>query len=542
MSFYFIINNIIYILFIFSVGFLMNKKIFKIDIDRNLTIIFGIIYISFFSLIINFFFPLSKGVNTIFLFLITLLAIINYKEILSRRNFKYFIIIGLINIFLILGSHHNRPDALIYHLPFIATLNEEKIIFGLNNINYRFGHTSIIQYLSAISNNYIFGINGISLYLPVAFSSLSYFFFKEIFKNKNELLGILSLFLLCAILLKLNRVSEYGNDYWAHFYFIIGFYLILKTFKKGKFYYSDFFQISLILCFAFLNKIFFLISLIFLAYTIIKFKKFHFIINKKNIFIFIFLLSFLLKNIINTGCLIYPISITCFDELSWTAKKGDYGYAEDVKIDSEAWSKDWPNYYKQNVNKISQSEYISDFIWFDTWKKNHLLIILKKIFPIILIMVFIFLILNKSKNKELIFNKFLIIISFLLLLIWFLKFPLYRFGLSILLIFLTCSFFYFLQNLNIKIFKKKYLILLVTCCVVVASFQNFKKIIKNSDNLIPKIYAYQNNQKIFLKDQFIMQLNKNDYCGFAKLCSNFDNSQKILLSNFMDYKIYKIKN
>ena len=73
----------------------------------------------------------------------------------------------------------------------------------------------------------------------------------------------------------------------------------------------------------------------------------------------------------------------------------------------------------------------------------------------------------------------------------------------------------------IKIFKKKYLILLLTCCVVVASFQNFKKNYKNSDNLIPKIYAYQNNQKIFLKDQFIMQLNKNDYCGFAKLCSNF---------------------
>ena len=112
-------------------------------------------------------------------------------------------------------------------------------------------------------------------------------------------------------------------------------------------------------------------------------------------------------------------------------------------------------------------------------------------------MVFIFFILNKSKDKELIFNKFLIIISFLLLLIWFLKFPLYRFGLSILLIFLTCLFFYFLQNLNIKIFKKKYLILLLTCCVVVASFQNFKKIIKNSDNLIPKIYAYQNNQKYF---------------------------------------------
>ena len=85
---------------------------------------------------------------------------------------------------MILGSHHNRPDALIYHLPFIATLNEEKIIFGLNNINYRFGHTSIIQYLSAISNNYIFGINGISLYLPVAFSSLSYFFLKKFLKIK----------------------------------------------------------------------------------------------------------------------------------------------------------------------------------------------------------------------------------------------------------------------------------------------------------------------------------------------------------------------
>ena len=45
-------------------------------------------------------------------------------------------------------SNEYRPDAGFYHIPYIQILNENKIILGLANIHSRFGHVSIIQYLS----------------------------------------------------------------------------------------------------------------------------------------------------------------------------------------------------------------------------------------------------------------------------------------------------------------------------------------------------------------------------------------------------------
>ena len=45
-------------------------------------------------------------------------------------------------------------DYIIYS--FIKILNENKIIIGLTNLHYRFGHTSIFQYISAIHVNFIF--------------------------------------------------------------------------------------------------------------------------------------------------------------------------------------------------------------------------------------------------------------------------------------------------------------------------------------------------------------------------------------------------
>ena len=61
-------------------------------------------------------------------------------------TFTTFIIITFSNI--------NRPDAGLYHLPFVKILNENKLIFGLTNLHYRFGHTSIFQYISALHVNF----------------------------------------------------------------------------------------------------------------------------------------------------------------------------------------------------------------------------------------------------------------------------------------------------------------------------------------------------------------------------------------------------
>ena len=42
-------------------------------------------------------------------------------------------------------------------------------LIGISNIHFRFGHISIMQYLSAIYNNFIFGEKGITIPLGIIF-------------------------------------------------------------------------------------------------------------------------------------------------------------------------------------------------------------------------------------------------------------------------------------------------------------------------------------------------------------------------------------
>ena len=524
MTAHFILSNFIFVYFVLIIGYLLNRNIFKISSNESLTLLLGIIYISFIGLLSNFFLPLSKNLNTLLLILILTLGIKNYNFFLKKKIILFVITISIINILLLLGSNHYRPDAFVYHLPYIATLNEEKIIFGLNNVNYRFGHTSVIQYFAALFNNYIFGINGLSLYMPIVFSSYVYLFLVETYKNKKNILGSISFFFLCIALLKMHRASEFGNDYWAHFYFILGFYLILRSNFKNKLLYSDFFKITLIFLFSFLNKIFFSLTVFFIIYLLIKYKKYSFIKNKENIFAIFFLVIFFVKNIIITGCLVYPIEKTCFNKLAWTAGINDYGYAKNIELDSEAWSKDWPNYFKHENSLLTQDEYISDFNWLTTWSENHLIIILKKLFPILIFLLIFILTLKRDflKTKK-ILDPYLFYICTFFFILWFIKFPLYRFGLSILITFIFCIYFYILEKTNYKLldFKKSIFILMI--CIFVALVQNTKKIITNYESLIPELSSKNN-------------------CGLKSLCSNYDNLQNISLQKFIGYKIYKIKN
>ena len=133
----------------------------------------GIIIISFIALILNFFVKLSPQINSIIYVLILSLFIIKFKNKFNLNDFFLLILSSLITFFLIIFSTINRPDAGLYHLPFISILNEHKIILGLSNIHHRFEHTSILQYLSAINNNYLFKDNGISI--PIA-SLVSFFY------------------------------------------------------------------------------------------------------------------------------------------------------------------------------------------------------------------------------------------------------------------------------------------------------------------------------------------------------------------------------
>ena len=123
----FIYSLIISVLFTpFGVFFIGNQH-------RNLywftkELIYGLVVLSFLAILFNFFYPLNIYVNsTILLFF--LIIFIKYKEYyLNFKFLKFTIILSFLITLLITESNVYRPDAGLYHLPFIGILNSEKII------------------------------------------------------------------------------------------------------------------------------------------------------------------------------------------------------------------------------------------------------------------------------------------------------------------------------------------------------------------------------------------------------------------------------
>ena len=131
----------------------------------------------------------------------------------------------------------NRPDAMMYHLPFSKILNEEKIILGLSNLHFRFSHTSILQYSSSINNNFLIGNNGIIIPLASIYIFLILYIFNELIISLKEKNFSLSKFFLFTIIIlityKINRYSKIGNDDIGH---LVGFLIIYKFFDYKNLY------------------------------------------------------------------------------------------------------------------------------------------------------------------------------------------------------------------------------------------------------------------------------------------------------------------
>ena len=179
----------------YAAGSLFAQKILNIKLTSTenpiIFIIYGFIFLSFISLIFNFFVPLSKNINSIFSIILIGYFFNRYLENkYSYKIFYYFLIITFFSSLILIFSEANRPDAGLYHFPFIKILNDSKIIIGLSNIHFRFGHISIIQYLNAFNFNHLFGPNGILIPQSIAVVSVICYFFKEftieLKKNKNS--------------------------------------------------------------------------------------------------------------------------------------------------------------------------------------------------------------------------------------------------------------------------------------------------------------------------------------------------------------------
>ena len=135
-------------------------------------------------------------------------------------------------------------------------------------------------------------------------------------------------------------------------------------------------------------------------------------------------------------------------------------------------------------------------------------------------------------------------------LIWFLKFPVYRFGLSFISSFLIFSFIFFIVDSEKKIINKKYLFSFLVFGIFIFYSKNLNRIIKNFDNYYinspwPAIYSMKKEEKNEIKEfkkifdekgNFKYFYSGGEECMYSRSpCSNY------FIHNLKIRTIYKYK-
>tara|TARA_Y100001970_G_C14253089_1_gene873247 strand:- start:1161 stop:2831 length:1671 start_codon:yes stop_codon:yes gene_type:complete len=509
----------------------------------------GFIFMSFIALFLNFFTPLNYLLNTLIFSLIILSFIID-----KSLPIKEILVLGLITSLILALAKTNNPDGGLYHLPFIQILNEEKIIFGINNLHFRFALSTMFQYISALHNNFYLGVEGITIPIASIVACFFYFLHRQIFilikdySDHNYLISLIYIIILISSLYSFNRYSNYGNDVSLHIFYFLIFLLTIKNITK-KISEDDFNLLLLLTFFLLINKITFILAGLFILFILFNLKK-NFLFNKTSIFITIFSFIWIVKNIAISGCVIFPIPILCFESLDWT----NIQQVRDEKIAGEAWSKGWPD---QNIYK-DHLIFISNFNWLEAWLSKHFFVIIDKFLPIVaFIFLFSFIFLIKGEKLQITKNiffskKFLIIyvITFLNLILWFSFFPIYRYGYSFLLIFFLLTFLYLIsfriRNPG-KAFFKKFIIYVLIFGYTSFFIKNFTKVYENyNQNYIgkpfPNIYYsnYTSNipeiQKKYIENTLEYYYAPN-LCFYNKApCTNYK-IDNLKYKKILNYKV-----
>ena len=207
-------------------------RVIDLNTKKNffLDIFLGFIIISFIITFLHFFLKINLSISfLIFIFGILVFFFKENKSLLKlfkTRNIFFLIIIFLFIPIFISQKYHE--DFGYYHLPYIVNFTNEKIIFGIGNVNDGFVHNSIwLNILSVfyIKNNFNFvTLPSFLIYFTFLIYSINQIFFHKKYSNSNYFLVVCVFYLI----LKFTRISEYGNDIPALIYSIFAIFFFLK--------------------------------------------------------------------------------------------------------------------------------------------------------------------------------------------------------------------------------------------------------------------------------------------------------------------------
>ena len=455
--------------------------------------IYGIFFITFISYFINYFIPISVSANILIHFFGFILFFYFYKKKFKvNKNELLLLFIIILFSFLFILSVKPHDDFSYYHFPYINMLNNDSLQIGIGNFNYGFRTHSSIFYFS--STFYLPLINYELIHLGSAFFLIfaNLILLKKLTIDKNnysKFILILSVLSFALLNIFFYRIGEHGVDKSAQILIILLVVemLIIFNFKKIKLKnITD--LIILIILSASLKPIYFIYFLFFFLFIYYSRKKLAFILEviKSKIFVLsnIFILFVISVNFLNSGCLIYPLAFTCFDNFIWSIP---IDQVNQMNQHYNLWSKagTTPNFQVTNPE-----EYLKDFKWVSNWLDLYFFNkVSDYLLGLLTLLLFVFLILFKSNNNKFVFTKYLpvylvIIICFLE---WFFNHPALRYGgyhLIALIFFIPFSVYLSGKTFNNKkLYGRIFLITILIGTIFLA--RNVQRILKEH-----KIYNY----------------------------------------------------
>ncbi len=472
-------------------GFLIEKFVNKSNSIRNLGYIglSGVFFLIIYSYLSSLFIGHGLIHNSILLgfgFLIFLIKTNFLKNLLSKDYSLLFLIFAVLIFGLFIFKTHD--DFSYYHFQYSYYLTQQKVVLGIGNFDLGLRTPSSIFYLNSlfylpiikfftfqITPALILGFCNLLIILKIK---------RDLNENRYNFLTIYNLLIFIFINTFFYRLSEHGTDKSAQILVLILFseILLFTNFKVNfeKNLSKMLLLIGLIISF----KAFYILYAVFfilVLYRLLSLKlKFNQLLKffSKNIYSLGFISLFFLimiHNFYSSGCLLYPVSVTCFDENLWGIKVKEV-------IELNNWYEQWakggagPNFRVENPEI-----YIRNFNWVSNWFNIYFF---NKISDFILglsILTFVTFLVLKSKKKEPIKKRnkiFLIFLIVILLIEWFWNHPALRYGGYCLIASLVFIFFSILMEKfkNEKKILGRKLFYLILITFVIFSSRNFQRI------------------------------------------------------------------
>ena len=483
---------------------------------------YGFSFLIIIAFLVNILLPLNSLIFPVifisfFLFL--------YKFSFFKKNFKFEIFLIILILTLLIEINPLAGDTPFYHLQIIKWYSDNSLVFGIANLENRFGIVSGWHHLLSIFNYEIFKINLLYLLNSIPLIILIKLTYEEALTDINTihqifLLSVTSFLLVYSFIHPslngtiFNSIGSADADSSGMYFYILSFYFFLKSLNTRNI--NDLALTVVFSVLSYISKLSYLPSImlpIFLVFylkiNILKYLKF---------MVFIGIINFLWvsKYLVSTGCLIFPLDFTCIN-FEWSISKD---LVKEFAKETSAFARSKNNTY---TNYTNYDYYLNSFQWFLPWVKNFfftIAFIKISIFIIFLSSIIIFFNLKWSQIKKTIIEVLFLFIFFVIGLSYWLIAPDIRFGyalfICITMLILSISV-YFIREIINKINISKYLV--ISIFLVLIGFKNIKYQFNDDIYIKNRTFNYSNlylHKKI--NNYEIYKTNSGDCAFFKKIC------------------------